>query len=206
MVERGLRGSYLAENGAKHPISTNSSDIDVTRRRRHGQSCFTFQFHLFRKLSRKIKMDKFSWTDHIHMITYYIGRRPYLHVGENLVRRDGIVLDAREYYRREQCALFVAERPSRATIAATFGITSRKFLVCPFFEQNDVEALLSPDATSLAAFEYFRALGMRIGLQGYQSTPSLTFPRPYENGRASKSKRLGVQMLTALFNCPLTRA
>ena len=42
MVVWGHRGSFWAKNGAKHPISKNSSDIDATRRRRHGQSCFTF--------------------------------------------------------------------------------------------------------------------------------------------------------------------
>ena len=43
---------------------TNSSDIDSARRHRHGQSCFTFHFVFFRKLSRKNVQDKLSRTDH----------------------------------------------------------------------------------------------------------------------------------------------
>ena len=54
----------LVENVAFRPNNKNSSDFDAARRRRHGQSCLTFQFVFFRKLSRKNKMDKLSRTDH----------------------------------------------------------------------------------------------------------------------------------------------
>ncbi|CAB1096544.1 unnamed protein product [Ectocarpus sp. CCAP 1310/34] len=47
------------------PNTKNSSDIDAARRRRHGQSSFTFQIVFVRKLSLTNKMDKLSWTDHM---------------------------------------------------------------------------------------------------------------------------------------------
>ena len=54
-----------AKNVAFCPNNKKSSDIDAARRRRHGHSCFTFQFASLQKLLRKNKLDKLSWTDHI---------------------------------------------------------------------------------------------------------------------------------------------
>ena len=62
----GVPWVISAKNVAFCPNNKNSSDIDAARRRRHGQSCFTFQFASLRKLLRQKKLDNLSWTDHVN--------------------------------------------------------------------------------------------------------------------------------------------